>query len=47
MRITGGDVVLRLLVKLDPVRRSDAERELRRRIKDAFDREGLPLVAVS
>lgn len=47
MRITGGDVVLRLLVKIDPVRRSDAERELRRRIKDEFDREGLPLVAVS
>ena len=47
MRITGGDVVLRLLVKLDPVRRSTAELELRRRIKDAFDRESLPLVAVS
>lgn len=47
MRITGGDVVLRLMVKVDPVRRSDAELELRRRIKEAFDREGLPLVAVS
>jgi hypothetical protein len=47
MRITGGDVVLRVLVKLDPGRRVEAELELRRRIKDAFDRENLPLVAVS
>lgn len=47
MRIIGGDVVLRLMVKLDPIRRSDAELELRRRIKEAFDRESVPLVAVS
>ena len=47
MRITGGDVVLRLIVKVDPGRRAEAERELRRRIKEAFDHEGLPLVAVA
>jgi small-conductance mechanosensitive channel len=47
MKITGGDVVLRLMVKVDPARRFDAELELRRRIKEAFDRERLPLVAAS
>jgi hypothetical protein len=47
MRITGGDVVLKVQVKLDPDERSAAEVELRRRIKEAFDRESLPLVAVS
>jgi moderate conductance mechanosensitive channel len=39
MRLTGGEMVLRLLVKVDPARRFEAEIELRRRIKDAFDRE--------
>jgi small conductance mechanosensitive channel len=39
MRFSGDDMVLRLLVKVDPARRFDAEVELRRRIKEAFDRE--------
>ena len=39
MKFSGDDMVLRLLAKVDPARRSDAEVELRRRIKDAFDRE--------
>ncbi len=47
MRITGGDVVLRVSVKVDPARRVTAEFELRRRIKEAFDRERIPLVATS
>lgn len=47
MKITGGDVVLRVSVKVDPARRFAAELELRRRIKEAFDRERIPLVATS
>ena len=39
IKFSGDDMVLRLLAKVDPTRRSDAEVELRRRIKDAFDRE--------
>ncbi len=39
MRWSGGEVVLRLTVKVDPARRLEAEAELRRRIKDAFDQE--------
>lgn len=39
MKFSGDDMVLRLLAKVDPTRRADAEIELRRRIKDAFDRE--------
>jgi small conductance mechanosensitive channel len=39
MRFSGDDMVLRLLVKVDPARRFDAEVELRRLIKEAFDRE--------
>lgn len=38
-----GDVVLRLLAKVDPGRRFEAELELRRRIKEAFDREQIRL----
>ncbi|HXH82764.1 MAG TPA: mechanosensitive ion channel family protein [Candidatus Tectomicrobia bacterium] len=38
MRFSGGDMVLRLLVKVAPARRVDAELELRRRIKAAFER---------
>ncbi len=38
-----GDVVLRLLAKVDPARRFEAELELRRRIKEAFDREQIRL----
>jgi small conductance mechanosensitive channel len=39
IKFSGDDMVLRLLAKVDPSRRFDAEVELRRRIKDAFDRE--------
>jgi small-conductance mechanosensitive channel len=39
MRWSGGEVVLRLTVKVDPARRLEAEAELRRRIKAAFDQE--------
>jgi len=39
IRFSGDDMVLRLLVKVDPARRFDAEVELRRRIKETFDRE--------
>ncbi|MBI2217773.1 MAG: hypothetical protein HYU51_10780 [Candidatus Rokubacteria bacterium] len=41
MKLDGGEMVLRLLVTVDPARRFDAETELRRRIKDALDRERL------
>jgi moderate conductance mechanosensitive channel len=39
IKVTGADVVLRLMVKVSPARRPAAEAELRRRIKEAFDRE--------
>jgi small conductance mechanosensitive channel len=39
------DVGLRLAVKVAPAARGDVEIELRRRIKEAFDREGLELAA--
>ena len=35
----GGDAVLRLMARVEPSRRQDAELELRRRIRRAFDRE--------
>lgn len=39
IEFSGGDMVLRLSAKVEPARRFDAEAELRRRIKEAFDRE--------
>jgi small-conductance mechanosensitive channel len=39
MGFSGGDVVLRLAVRVAPERRLAAEAELRRRIKTAFDRQ--------
>ncbi len=39
------DVGLRLLVKVAPAARTEAESALRRRIKETFDREGLELAA--
>ena len=45
--IGGGDVVLRLVVRVEPGRRDDAEIELRRRIKDAFDHERWSALGVS
>ena len=47
MKITGGEIVLRLTVKVEPARRFDAETELRRRIRDTFDRERVTLLAAS
>jgi small-conductance mechanosensitive channel len=38
MAFSGGDAVLRLMVRVPPARRLAAEAELRRRIKEAFDR---------
>jgi len=43
IRFSESAVVLRLVVKVAPAARDDAEIELRRRIKEAFDREGLEL----
>lgn len=42
VRFGESDLGLRLMVKVDAARRFDVEVELRRRIKDAFDREGIP-----
>jgi small conductance mechanosensitive channel len=36
------DLGLRVMVKVDPARRFDIEAELRRRIKESFEREGIP-----
>lgn len=44
---SGGDPVLRLMVRVDPALRLETEAELRRRIKDAFDRERWAVVGVS
>ena len=46
MRFSGGDAVLRLTVRVEAARRLDAENDLRRRIKAAFDREQLAAVGV-
>jgi small conductance mechanosensitive channel len=43
IRFGDGDMWLRLMVKVDPARRFDVEMELRRRIKEAFEREGIPM----
>jgi small conductance mechanosensitive channel len=45
IRFGESEVGLRLVVKVAPAARNDAEIELRRRIKEAFDREGLELAA--
>jgi moderate conductance mechanosensitive channel len=45
IRFGESDVGLRLAVKVAPGARYDAEVELRRRIKETFDREGLELAA--
>jgi small-conductance mechanosensitive channel len=39
--MTGESMVLRLVVKTAPARQTEIGRELRRRIKLAFDREGI------
>ena len=43
VRFGESDVVLRLMVKVEASRRADAENELRRRIKEAFERERIPI----
>ena len=42
VRFGESDLGLRLMVKVDATRRFDVESELRRRIKEAFEREGIP-----
>jgi small-conductance mechanosensitive channel len=42
IRFGESDLGLRLMVKVDAARRLDVEAELRRRIKDSFEREGIP-----
>lgn len=46
IRFGASDVVLRLMAKVDPARRFATELELRRRIKEAFDRERIPLPSI-
>ena len=43
IRFADSDLVLRLIVKVRPTARFDAEVGLRRRIKEAFEREGINL----
>lgn len=43
VRFGESDIVLRLLVKVEAARRSDAENALRRRIKETFERERIPI----
>lgn len=45
IRFGESEVGLRLAVKVAPAARGDVEIELRRRIKEAFDREGLEMAA--
>jgi small conductance mechanosensitive channel len=45
IRFSDGDLVLRLLVKVEAAKRFDAEIELRRRVKEAFEGEGIRLPA--
>ncbi len=47
IKFSGGDVVLRLAVTVEPGRRAEAEAELRRRIKEAFDHERWSALGVS
>jgi small conductance mechanosensitive channel len=42
IRFGESDLGLRLMAKVDAGKRFDAEVELRRRIKQAFEREGIP-----
>ena len=42
VRFGDSDLGLRLMVKVPPARRLDAEAELRKRIKESFEREGIP-----
>jgi small conductance mechanosensitive channel len=42
IRWTGAESVVRVMAKVDADRRLEAEYELRRRVKEAFDREAWP-----
>lgn len=44
-KIGGGTVTLRTVARVDPYRRDDVARDLRRRIKEALDRAGIATVA--
>jgi moderate conductance mechanosensitive channel len=47
MGFSGGDVILRLTVRVAPEQRFFAEAELRRRIKEAFDRHHWPPIGAA
>lgn len=42
VRFGESDLGLRLMVKVEPARRFDSEVELRRRVKETFEQEGIP-----
>jgi hypothetical protein len=44
---SGGDVILRLSVRVAPERRLAVETELRRRIKEAFDQHHWPPIGAA
>ena len=44
---SGGDMLLRLTARVAPERRQAVERELRRRIKEAFDRQHWPPIGAA
>lgn len=47
IRFNGAEAVLRLIAKVESERRLDAEYELRRRVKEAFDREHWPVTGAA
>jgi small conductance mechanosensitive channel len=47
IKFNGAETVVRLMAKVPPDRRLDAEYELRRAIKDAFDRESWPSIGAA
>ncbi len=47
IKFSGAETVVRLMVKVAPERRLDTEYELRRAIKDAFDRESWPSIGAA
>jgi hypothetical protein len=47
IKFSGAETVVRLMVKVDPARRLEAQNELRQAIKAAFDRESWPSVSAT
>jgi len=43
LSLGSSDVILRIAIKVKPMTHWGAERELKRRIKDAFDKEGIEI----